>query len=455
MSVHDKVPVSITEQRLRDAFAVAAQTVTPATIRLPRPDEGPAHRCRRGPARLRNRQRSWERSWGRRWRLPRLCEQVLIPLTAAVAVAAIATLLSMVMPRVFSAVPHGHAAAARLPGGHVVRSTDMAAGYAGRRLPHGATPRYFVGIRQLPEATAVTATSLAVYSAITGRQVATVAQPARGRYYRAVATLGSDKTFVVAAIPTRDTDCHTWFYRFSLGPQGRPTAAQPLSVPEVPGQIADSSQLATSANGGVLAYSASMCQTSIADEVGVIRLGTGKITTWSGVSVVSPRNLSLSADGTLLSFVGNEVSSSGTGTVSSGTGSVSGSGTATEYGDAVWTLATNSPAGPVTSHYRRTLYFGEGVQTAELSPTGMVLFAMPSGALPWVNAYDTATGKLIGVVRSVARGSAAPSLSADTSGQYLLVSRIHVRFVQELNLVTRQLRTIPMARASSPVAVAW
>jgi hypothetical protein len=58
-------------------------------------------------------------------------------------------------------------------------------------------------------------------------------------------------------------------------------------------------------------------------------------------------------------------------------------------------------------------------------------------------------------VRSVARGSDPPSLSADTSGQYLLVSRIHVRFVQELNLVTRQLRTVPMASAASPLAAAW
>jgi hypothetical protein len=448
MSVHDEVPVSITEQRLRDAFAVAAQTVTPATIRLPRPNEGSAHRCSGGLAGLRNRRRSWER----RWRLPRLYEQVLIPLTAAVAVAAIATLLSMVMPKVFSAAPHGPGTAPRLSAAHVVRSTEMAAGYAGRRLPHGATPRYFVGIRQLPEATAVTATSLAVYSAINGRQVATVAQPARGRYYRAVASLGSDKTFVVAAIPARNTDCHTWFYRFSLGPQGRPTAAQPLSVPEVTGQVADSSQLAASANGGVLAYSASMCQTNVADEVGVIHLGTGKTTTWSSAATASPRNLSLSADGTLLSFIGDQVSSSGTRTVTtSGTGIASGSGTATEDTGVVWTLATNSPAG----HYHRTLYFGEGVQTAELSPTGEILFAMPVGALPRVNAYDTATGKLIGVVRSVARGSDPPSLSADTSGQYLLVSRLHVRFVQELNLVTRQLRTVPMASVASPLAAAW
>jgi hypothetical protein len=452
VSVHDEVPVSITEQRLRDAFAVAAQTVTPATIRFPRPNEGPAHRCSGRLAERRDRRRSWER----RWRLPRLYEQVLIPLAAAVAVAAVATVLSMVMPKVFSAAPHGPDAAPRLSAAHVVRSTEMAAGYAGRRLPHGDTPRYFVGIRQLPEATAVTATSLAVYSAINGRQVATVAQPTRGRYYRAVATLGSDKTFVVAAIPTRNTDCHTWFYRFSLGPQGRPTAARPLSVPEVTGQVADSSQLATSANGGVLAYSASMCQANVADDVGVIHLGTGKITTWSSGSTASPRNLSLSADGALLSFVGDQVSSSGTGTVTtSGTGIASGSGSATEDTGVVWTLATNAPPGPVASHYSRTLYFGEGVQTAELSPTGEILFAMPVGALPRVNAYDTATGKLIGVVRSVARSSDPPSLSADTSGQYLLVSRIHVRFVQELNLVTRQLRTVPMASAASPLAAAW
>ena len=62
MSMPDEVPVSITDQRLREteqllreAFAAAAQSVTPTVIRVPRPADRP------------------ERSWSR-W-LPRAAEK--------------------------------------------------------------------------------------------------------------------------------------------------------------------------------------------------------------------------------------------------------------------------------------------------------------------------------------------------------------------------------------------
>ena len=454
MSVPDEVPVSITEQRLGDAFAAAAQTVSPTTIRLPQPNEdsGPAW----GRRRMRNRPRSWER---RLW-LPRLYEQVLIPLAAAAAAALVATALNMVAPKVLSA-PHGshrpvteHVPAAASE----VRAKEIAAGYTGGHLPSGATPRYFVGIRPLPVTSAVLATSLTVYSTATGRVVGSLEQPGQGRYYRAVAALGSNQTFVAAAISAQGADCHTWFYRFNVGRQGQPTRAQLLSVPEVTGEVIDNSKLAVSADGGVLAYSAAPCSKKATGQVGVIRLGTRKITTWSTVRAAAPRNLSLSANGTLLSFVGS---------------ASSGRGLQAQSADVVWTLATNAPSGPVASHYHRTLYLTEGVQSAELSPTGVILFAMPAVAVrpaamgratvtgtpvasvrPAVNAYDTATGKLIGLVHSVPGGYPA-SLSPDVSGEYVLLYPLRSSSVQELNLVTRQLRTIPVAAADSPLAAAW
>jgi len=135
--------------------------------------------------------------------------------------------------------------------------------------------------------------------------------------------------------------------------------------------------------------------------------------------------------------------------------------------DAVWTLATNAPSGPVARHYHKTLYFAGGVQTAELSPTGMILFAVPAVGVrpvavgraaasvpPAVNAYDTATGKLIGLVSSVFGGYPA-SLSPDVSGEYVLLYPQLPQSVQELNLVTKQLRTISVASADSPLAAAW
>src|SRR5215470_1879070 len=243
MSMPDKVPVSITEQqlreleqRLREAFAVAAQSVTPTAISLPRLADRPE------PSWSRWLPWAWtrRRSWDRRLRLPRFCEQVLIPLAAAAAITVIAIAMTVVVPKALSAargshqgIHHAQMGSAVPRPARVTHASELAAGYLGHRLPSGPAPRYFVGIQQLPAATTSTvlATALAVYSSASGRVVANLEQPGGGRYYQAVTALGSDQTFVAAAIPARGTDCHTWFYRFSLGSQGQPTGWTPLSVP--------------------------------------------------------------------------------------------------------------------------------------------------------------------------------------------------------------------------------
>jgi hypothetical protein len=97
----------------------------------------------------------------------------------------------------------------------------------------------------------------------------------------------------------------------------------------------------------------------------------------------------------------------------------------------------------------------------------MILFAMPAVSIPpavtgrsaaslqpAVNAYDTATGKLIGLVHSVSGAGYPASLSPDVSGEYVLMYPLLSSSVQELNLVTRKLRTIPVASADSPLAAA-
>jgi len=84
MSTPDEVPVSIIEQRLRDAFAAAAETVTPHSIRdLARPADWQGRVLHRGPARWRRRRRPG--GWDRQLRPPRFYEQALIPLAAAAA----------------------------------------------------------------------------------------------------------------------------------------------------------------------------------------------------------------------------------------------------------------------------------------------------------------------------------------------------------------------------------
>jgi hypothetical protein len=453
----DEVPVSITEQRLREteqrlreAFAAAAQTVTPTAIRLPNP-AGRPERCWSRLPWARNRPRSWER----RLQLPRLYEHVLIPLAAAAAVTVIATAMTMVVPKAFSAAQGSHRGIHQVGQGHaaarpagVARAGELAAAFPRRHVPHGATPRYFVGIRQLSAPTTTStafATALAVYSAATGRVVASLVQPGRGRYYQAVTALGSDQTFVAAAIPARGPDCHTWFYRFSLGSQGQPTGWAPLAVPGVTGEVRFNNALAASGDGNVIAYSASACAQDFGSQVGVIHLGTKKVRTWSTLWPALPRTLSLSANGTLLSFVGNPSS---------------GRNDNAQTADAVWTLHTDAAAGPVARHYRKVLHTPGGVQSAVLSPTGTIVFAMTASnpqssvvSMPDVNAYDVATGKLLGLVQTVRYASDQPGFSPDTSGQYVLVYPGGMPFVQELNLVTRRLVTVSVRTV--PVAVAW
>ncbi len=465
MSMPDEVPVSITEQQLREteqllreAFAAAAQSVTPTAIRVPRPADRPEPSWNRWLPWVRYRPCCWDRR-----RLPRLYEQVLIPLAAAAAITVIATAMTVVVPRAISAARASHRGVHQVQMGsavprpaRVATATELAAGYPGHRLPSGPAPRFFVGIRQLSAATAklspatttsaVFATAVAVYSAASGRVVASLGQPGRGRYYQAVTALGSDQTFVAAAIPARGPDCHTWFYRFSLGSQGQPTGWAPLSVPEVTGEIRYNNALAASGDGNVIAYSASTCTQNSASQVGVIHLDTGKVRTWSTLWPAVPRNLSLSANGTLLSFVGNPSS---------------GFRDDSQVEDAAWTLRTNAAPGPVARHYRKVLHTRGGVQSAMLSPTGAIMFAMtastsPRGSAvsnPAVNAYDTVTGKPLGLVQVVRYASSQPGFSPDASGQHVLVYPASMPFIQELNLTTRRLMTVSVSPV--PKAVAW
>jgi hypothetical protein len=450
----DEVPVSITDQRLREteqllreAFAAAALSITPTTIRVPRADDRPERCWSRWLPMVRNRRRSWDR----RLRLPRLYEQVLIPLAAAAAITVVATAMTVVVPKAISAARDSHGGIHQVHLGsavprpaHVAHASELAAGYPGHRLPSGSTPRYFVGIRQLSAATATsTATALAVYSAASGRVVASLVQPGRGRYYQAVTALGSDQTFVAAAIPARGPDCHTWFYRFSLGSQGRPTGWAPLSVPEVTGEIRYNNALAASGDGNVLAYSASTCTQNSSSQVGVIHLDTRKVRTWPTLWPAVPRNLSLSANGTLLSFVGNP---------SNGTKNDS------QEQDAVWALRTNAAPGPVASRYRKVLHAPGGVQSAMLSPTGAITFAMTNKPRrPTVSqnviAYDTATGQSLGLVQAVRYLTDGPGFTPDASGQYVLVYPGNAPLIQEVNLTTRRLMTVSVPAV--PIAAAW
>ncbi len=425
--------VATTEQWLRDAFTAAGETVAPGSIRgLPRPAGRPAGRPGGAPGRRLAGRPGHGRAW--RWpvRAPWLREQVLVPLAAATAVTLIAVTMTVVVPKV-------------LAGRHPAPSGGVTGVQRYDRALGGAGPRYFVGIRQLGEGSAAAA-GLQVYSAITGRAVASLKPPGRGRWFQAVATFGSDGTFVAAASPRPGTNrCSTSFYRFSLGSGGRPVNVAQLSAWTVPGVVTGNSALAASANGRMVAYATQDCAAPIpAVRLGVIDVASGRSTAWTTRS--KPRDLSLSANGALLSFVANP-------------------GTASAYtprADAAWIVRTSSPPGPLTRWYRKALHPPGGVPAAALSPDGSLLFAVTGTGRPngpgagTIAGYDAATGTLVLLVRVLGAGNLYPAgLSVTVSGHFALVYLLRQRSVRELNLVTRQLRTVPVAAADSPVGAVW
>ena len=213
------------------------------------------------------------------------------------------------------------------------------------------------------------------------------------------------------------------------------------------GEVRYNNALTASANGNVIAYSASMCTRHFASQIGVIRLDTRTVCTWPTLWPAMPRTLSLSANGGVLGFVGNPSS-----------GSTGGS----PADDAAWTLRTSATPGPLARHYQRVLRAPGGVRSVMLSPTGAIMFAMIASdprsravSNPYVNAYDVATGKLLGLVQTVRYASDNPGFSSDTSGQYVLVYPPYRTFFQELDLVTGRLVTVSVPQQGVPFAAAW
>jgi hypothetical protein len=442
MSMGGEVRVAAMERRLRDAFLAAAQTVSADSIGdLPRlagggPDGGAAFQGDTPP--------DPAGEWSDvtvEWvpRAPRFGERVLVPLASAAAVALIAVTMTVIVPALTSG---GRTAAA-----------DGARPLSYNRALGGAAPRFFVGIRRprtsVPRPAAAT---LAVYSAITGKVVARLNPPGPGRWFQAVAALGSDRTFVAAASPGQGSAaCHTWFYRFSLSPLGQPVSLAQLAVPEVAGELAYTSSLTASANGRVVAYATRNCTTEVSGQLGVIDLATKKVTAWGTLYPASPRNLSLSANGAVLSLAANPSPRREPRPGNPGA-------------DTAWTVLTRSAPGPLAAVYRKVLYASGGVHAAVLSPTASVLFALTAttariggkpGASEALGAYDAATGRQLRLVRKLGGGSYPPGIAANVSGRYALVYMLDLHAVQELNLLTGQLRTVPVAGAASPVGAAW
>jgi hypothetical protein len=416
------VDLAATELRLRDAFTAAGQAVTPDSIRsLPAPQGRPAWPPRSAR----------ERAWGAPRRGPWLRDQVLVPLAAVTALALVAVAVTVIAPRF-------------LAGGHRAATAGAAPAQQNDRALGGPAPRYFVGVRLLGKGEPLAAL-LSVYSAASGRIVASLRPPGRGRWFRAVATLGSGRTFVAAAGPgTGAYRCHTWFYRFSISSSGQPVNVAELAA-GAPGVVTDSTALAASADGQMIAYATQACA-SPASRVGVIHLATRKVTAWT-VPRSKPRSLSLSADGSLLSIV-------------SGSGGGPAEARARGAG-AAWILRTDDQPGPLARRYRKVPLPPGGVLAAALSPSGTVLYAITANGPPnWhslgkLAGYDVTTGARVRPSRVLGGGVGPRGLAVAASGRFALVYPLRSDRVQELNLATGQQRSVPVAAPDTPAGAAW
>jgi hypothetical protein len=434
--------VNSLEDRLRDAYRAATDTVDPETIRSP-PDLGAGRVWSRGGSARQNGRRS--RPSAMAWSRGR---SIGVPLAAAVAVAAIVVTASMVAPRM-PARPQGHG-----PG----PVGSLAQGYPGHRLPGGAAPKFYVALQVArSQENEAYATTLNVYDTATGQRVGRLPSPVRNRFFQTVAALGNDRTFVVAASYGQRSSngprtCGTWLYQFRLTAQGKPTGLTQL-MPEIAG-FAQSNALAASADGTTVAYDTAQCtETSVPrddGQVGLLNVSTHQAKTWTYKSPATPESLSLSADGSLLSLVSNP---------SNGTPDSS------DSFNLAWALRTASPPGQLGQRYRKLSGPPEGVAAAVLSPTGSVLISAVPHLYPrsahwrWrltLDTYQLTTGRLIREQRVFPRlDSIGPiGFSSDTSGRYVLVSGWTYR-LEVLDLSTGQNRFLPHSASHFTEGAAW
>jgi hypothetical protein len=360
------------EDRLRDAYRAAAATVRQEAIRdlhvaVARPAD-------RRPPRLR------PPKWGR---------AVLIPLSAAVAVAALAAVAAV--------VPHLGGAGAR-PGG-------------------GAAPAPSAG--SMPEFTVVTVNStLRVVRTSTGQLAGQVTAPAHQQFI-AVAGVAGDRTFWVLADPDPQTYCAAFLYKLRLSDSGQPSPLVQLAVPALTG-VWPNAPFAVSADGSTAAVSADTCgDQQPFGYVDLIDLGTGQlIRHWSYTKAENdPIDLSLSADGSRLAFTTDLNSPSAAGD----------SVTGVRVLDTSAASGPEDSAGPVVIHQPQGV--SAGVDAAAISPDGGTLYACtqgssganPSGTLA---AYSASTGRMERVLvqfRGDSPSSCDPILM-DPSGRYLVFS---------------------------------
>jgi hypothetical protein len=402
--------VNTLEDRLRDAYRTAAETVRPEEI-LPDAILSPPDHARRRARRTGQAGPSPSR------------RRVLIPLAAAVAVLAVVATVAVLLPRAAPGLGRGNPTAGQTTPALVT------------------TPAYFVELNWTLHS------SMYVINATTGARGARISLPFPSTDVTSVAT-GDGQTFVVAALaPQR---CSTTLYRFSLAANGTPSAMTAFTT--IDGQIWDPWQMAVSAGARFVAFQTRACRSQPGDAsdgergtLSVLDTATGRTKRWAyripaDGFVPGTGNVSISANGSVVGF-SNEV------------------------------IDTSAPAGSLAAHAHVVATDGEfGPSTIpgglNVSPDGttayFATFKTANNKPVWSNwqlrAFDLATGQTR-LVRSLPGTEGGPAaVTFDPTGRYMIVeSTVRTGPTTKLalvNIATGQLTQLNASWAVDP-AIAW
>ena len=248
---------------------------------------------------------------------------------------------------------------------------------------------------------------LVVRNAATGARVAQVKLKEGGRTYVFPVTTPDGRTFV--AVLYQLDPCRSWLYQFRLSAQGQPTA--PTAFAALPTTGRQILSLAVSENGRELAYVATGCGSPGPSYLAVTDITTRQTRQWALPAGSWADNVSLTANGSLLSYILQRNSSPNS--------------------SVVRVMPTDAAPGSVAERGRtvaRAAQFGRSdlISFAAVSADGSAVYftTYPEATfppLPWagqVRVVDLATGRS----RLVGAPAGQPGLvAADPSVRHLLL----------------------------------
>jgi hypothetical protein len=408
--------VNTLEDRLRDAYRAAAETVGPEAIVSGAILSPPDHARRRG-------RRTGQTRPGPSRR------RVLMPLAAAVAVIAVAAVVAVLLPRAAPGLGRGKPT-------------------SGQTTPALlTTPAYFVALNWSLHP------SMYVINATTGAQGARISLPFPATELTSVAT-GDGQTYVVAALAPEG--CSTTLYRFTLAANGTPSAMTAFTT--IGRQIWDPWEMAVSAGARFVAFQTRACRSQPGSDsngergtLSVLNTATGRTKRWvyripADGFVPGTGNVSISTNGAVVGF-SNEVVDT-----SAPAGSLAARG---------HVVATNGEFGPSTivgglnvSPDGKTAYFAT-FHTANNKPVWS----------SWqLRSYDLAAGQTR-LIRSFPGTEGGPAaVTFDPTGRYMIVESVvntgtatkplPATKLDLVNVATGQLTPLNAGWAEDP-AIAW